>query len=67
MRALDILKSFISDNGLKHNVLAEKTKISESYLSVILNGRHNTSLSLFEDILDACGLEIHLIKKPENL
>ena len=65
---LDImeLKNYIEHTGIKQKYISEKTKIPESQLSLILNGKRKCEVGEYASICNAIGAEIGKFIKPEQ-
>lgn len=50
------LGQHVKENGIRQATIAEKSGLSQSTISQVLNGRHNVTLSVFLAIAEACDL-----------
>lgn len=65
MRVCDRLKQYMSENGLKQKVIAEKSGFTENQMSQMLNGKRNISADELEIICNAMNAkpnDIYCIK-----
>lgn len=57
-----LLRQAIKRTGLSENEVARRSGIDRGNLSRILNGRRGVTLVTLYRVMQACGLEIHLLK-----
>ncbi len=68
MKVCDRLKLYITQNGLKQKVIAEKSGLTENQMSQILKGKRGISADEFEIICNAMNAnpnDIYLIFQNE--
>ena len=68
MKVCDRLKLYITQNGLKQKVIAEKSGLTENQMSQILKGKRGISADEFEIICNAMNAnpnDIYLISQNE--
>lgn len=68
MKVCDRLKLYITKNGLKQKVIAEKSGLTENQMSQILKGKRGISADEFEIICNAMNADpndIYLINQNE--
>jgi len=68
MKVCDRLKLYITRNGLKQKVIAEKSGLTENQMSQILKGKRGISADEFEIICNAMNAnpnDIYLISQNE--
>lgn len=68
MKVCDRLKLYITRNGLKQKVIAEKSGLTENQMSQILKGKRGISADEFEIICNAMNVapnDIYLISQNE--
>jgi len=60
---VELIRDYISKNGIKHSFIAEKAEISDGMFSRILSGKTNPTIETIDRIIAALNLEIVLQPK----
>ena len=63
---VELIRDYISKNGIKHSFIAEKAEISDGLFSRILSGKTNPTIETIEKIVTALKLEIILSPDKQN-
>lgn len=65
---LDIweLKRYIDEHGIKQKYIAERTKIPESKLSLIINGKRKCEVGEYASICNALEVSVEMFIKKEK-
>lgn len=64
MKVYERLANYIKENGIKQSYVAEKSKIPENTLSMILNGKSRLDADKLEDIINALNIDPNIIIVP---
>lgn len=64
MKVYERLANYIKENGIKQSYVAEKSKIPENTLSMILNGKSRLDADKLEDIINALNIDPSIIIVP---
>ena len=59
---VELIRDYISKNGIKHSFIAEKAEISDGMFSRILSGKTYPTIQTIDRIIAALNLEIILHK-----
>jgi transcriptional regulator with XRE-family HTH domain len=59
------IKDARKNNGLRQIQLAEKTKLSRSYISDIENGRYSPSIETLSKIAVCLDMDLNILKKTD--
>ena len=62
---MEVIKNLRQQHGMTLREMSEKTGVSHSTINNIEHGRHSTTLYIFQQLLDAFGLELKIVEKGE--
>ena len=63
---MEFVKNLRKQQGMTLREMSELTGISHSSINNIEHGKHSTTLYLFQQLLDAFGLELKVVEKGEG-